>query len=84
MPWDIYWVPTKEEGVYLHYAIDITEQKRIQSELEESNQRFKDSEDKICKRISAMKQNCFRLMRLINNLIVINKVDCGFITMHWA
>jgi len=39
--WDIFWVPTKEEGIYLHYAIDITEQRRIQSELEESNQRFK-------------------------------------------
>jgi len=39
--WDVYWVPTEEKDVYLHYAIDITEQKRIESDLRASELRFK-------------------------------------------
>lgn len=39
--WDVFWVPTKEEGVYLHYAIDITDQKKIEYDLRESELRFK-------------------------------------------
>lgn len=29
-----------------------------------------------------MKQNCYRLLRLINNLIDITKIDSGFFTLH--
>jgi PAS domain S-box-containing protein len=29
-----------------------------------------------------MKQNCYRLLRLINNLIDITKIDAGFFTLH--
>lgn len=39
--WDIYWIPTQEDGVYLHYAIDITERKKIEKRLRESELRFK-------------------------------------------
>lgn len=38
--WDIYWVPTQRNDVYLHYAIDITEQKKIETDLRESEYRF--------------------------------------------
>ncbi|HEY8889526.1 MAG TPA: HAMP domain-containing sensor histidine kinase [Clostridium sp.] len=31
-----------------------------------------------------MKQNCYRLIRLINNLLDITKLDSGFITAHMA
>ncbi|MDF2590670.1 MAG: resE5 [Clostridia bacterium] len=39
--WDIYWVPTQEKDVYLHYAIDITEQKKTENDLSESELRFR-------------------------------------------
>jgi signal transduction histidine kinase len=39
--WDIYWIPTHEDGIYLHYAIDITERKKIEKSLRESELRFK-------------------------------------------
>lgn len=39
--WNIYWLPTQEKDVYLHYSIDITEQVRAESELSESELRFK-------------------------------------------
>jgi len=39
--WEIYWVPANEDDVYLHYAIDITELRKTQIKLEESNRRFK-------------------------------------------
>lgn len=62
MFWDIYWVPTKEEGIYLHYAIDITEQIRIQKELEESSKRFKQltevSFEGICIHINGIILDC--------------------------
>ncbi len=32
--WDVFWIPTQEEGVYLHYAIDITEAKAKEREIE--------------------------------------------------
>lgn len=38
---DIYWVPTQEEDIYLHYSIDITERKKIEEEIRESELRFK-------------------------------------------
>jgi PAS domain S-box-containing protein len=39
--WDIYWVPTQVRDVYLHYAIDITEQKKTENDLSESELRFR-------------------------------------------
>lgn len=29
--WDIFWVPTQEKDIYLHYAIDITERKKTEN-----------------------------------------------------
>lgn len=37
---------------------------------------------KINNYISIMKQNCYRLLRLINNLIDITKIDSGFINLN--
>lgn len=37
---------------------------------------------KLNKYISLMKQNCYRLLRLINNLIDISKIDSGFFEMN--
>jgi PAS domain S-box-containing protein len=34
--------------------------------------------EKIAKYINVMRQNCYRLLRLINNVIDINKIDLGF------
>ena len=39
--WDIYWVPTQEKDVYLHYMIDITERKKAENDLSESELRFR-------------------------------------------
>lgn len=39
---------------------------------------FKDHRSKLVKRIHTMKQNCYRLLRLINNLIDITKIDAGY------
>ncbi|QUH20139.1 PAS domain-containing sensor histidine kinase [Alkaliphilus sp. B6464] len=36
---------------------------------------------KLKKLVGTMKQNCFRLLRLINNLIDITKIDSGFFTL---
>lgn len=36
------------------------------------------SEDKYKKHLSTMKQNCYRLIRLINNLIDVTKIDSGY------
>ena len=37
---------------------------------------------KIARYIKIMQQNCFRLLRLINNLIDITKIDSGFFELH--
>jgi signal transduction histidine kinase len=34
------------------------------------------------KHLKAMKQNCFRLIRIINNLIDISKIEIGFLELH--
>jgi|GEM_PF-2343545 len=34
------------------------------------------------KHLQAMKQNCFRLLRIINNLIDISKIEAGFLELH--
>lgn len=39
-------------------------------------------DDKISKHICTMKQNCYRLIRLFNNLIDITKIDAGFFEMN--
>lgn len=41
-------------------------------------------QQKIKRYISMMKQNCFRLLRLINNLIDITRYDVGFIKMSYG
>ena len=38
--------------------------------------------EKTNKRIKVMKQNCYRLMRLVNNLIDINKIDVGYFKLE--
>lgn len=40
--------------------------------------------DRSNKYIGTMKQNCFRLLRLINNLIDITKLDAGFLNMNFG
>lgn len=39
-------------------------------------------EDKIDKYVLLIRQNCYRLMRLINNFLDITKVDSGFLKLH--
>jgi signal transduction histidine kinase len=41
-----------------------------------------DEENRISKGIKGMKQNSYRLLRLINNLIDVTKVDGGFISLY--
>lgn len=41
-------------------------------------------EEKMDKYIKIMKQNCFRLLKLINNLIDITRIDSGFINLELA
>ena len=40
--WDTWWIPIDEE-IYLHYAIDITEQKRHEIELQQLNQQYQEA-----------------------------------------
>lgn len=40
--WDTWWIPIDEE-IYLHYAIDITERKRHESELQRLNQQYQEA-----------------------------------------
>ena len=37
----IFWIPTQEEDVYLHYSIDITERKEIERSLKENELRLR-------------------------------------------
>lgn len=41
-----------------------------------------DNDKKMKKYLSIIKQNCFRLLRLINNLIDITKIDSGFLEVQ--
>lgn len=55
----------------------------VGNKIEENN----DRNHKLCpyrvpKYMGFMKQNCYRLLRLINNIIDLNKVDTGFLTMN--
>jgi PAS domain S-box-containing protein len=38
--------------------------------------------DKLEKYTTIMRQNCFRLLRMLNNLIYITEIDSGFVDMH--
>lgn len=38
--------------------------------------------EKCSKHLQSMKQNCYRLLRLINNLINVTKIEAGFIETH--
>ncbi|HYF84321.1 MAG TPA: PAS domain S-box protein [Clostridia bacterium] len=38
--------------------------------------------DKLEKYTTIMRQNCFRLLRMLNNLIYITEIDSGFVEMH--
>ncbi|MFL0247481.1 sensor histidine kinase [Clostridium sp. WILCCON 0185] len=40
------------------------------------------SNDKTIKYSNIMKQNCYRLLRLINNLIDMSKIDSGYLTLN--
>lgn len=46
---------------------------------ENSGEKFIKNKDKY---LDIMKQNCYRLMRLINNLLDITRLDSGFLTPH--
>jgi signal transduction histidine kinase len=43
---------------------------------------LQENKDKLAKYIAIMKQNCFRLLRMHNNLIYITEIDSGFVDMH--
>jgi PAS domain S-box-containing protein len=47
-------------------------------DLQDRNKSLQDKD----KYFSIMKQNCYRLMRLINNLLDITRADSGFLTPH--
>jgi PAS domain S-box-containing protein len=38
--WDVFWIPV-DENVYLHYAIDVTEQRKIEQEIRDSEERYR-------------------------------------------
>ncbi len=38
--------------------------------------------DKLTRYTSIMRQNCFRLLRMLSNLIYITEIDSGFVEMH--
>ena len=44
-------------------------------ELYLNNNQYNESKEKVIRNIATMKQNCFRLLRLVNNLIDISKID---------
>ncbi|NMF06354.1 sensor histidine kinase [Clostridium beijerinckii] len=47
-----------------------------------SNKTNTDSKDKISKYYNIMKQNCYRLLRLVNNLIDITKIDAEYFKLN--
>jgi PAS domain S-box-containing protein len=48
--------------------------------MEESEDASGEAKDKKTRYIRIMKQNCYRLLRLINNLIDITRIDSGYVT----
>lgn len=53
-------------------------------ELYMSNNQYNESKEKVIRNIATMKQNCFRLLRLVNNLIDISKIDAKTFEIHLA
>lgn len=51
-------------------------------ELIDKNDSLEVNRDKIKKYCMIMKQNCYRLVRLVNNLIDITKIDTGYFLFH--
>lgn len=51
-------------------------------ELNLSNQNTDPIFDKLTKYTAIMRQNCFRLLRMLNNLIYITEIDSGFVEIH--
>jgi PAS domain S-box-containing protein len=51
-------------------------------ELYLNNNQYENSKGKIIKNIATMKQNCYRLLRLVNNLIDISKIDAKAFELH--
>ena len=47
--------------------------------LEEQKNTYEEVSEKRSRYFNVMKQNCYRLLRLINNLIDISKIDSGFL-----
>ncbi len=47
-----------------------------------NDKKDKDKFEKLTKYTAIMRQNCFRLLRLLNNLIYITEIDSGFVDMH--
>jgi PAS domain S-box-containing protein len=43
---------------------------------------FNENEEKNKRYLRTMKQNCYRLVRLINNLIDVTKIDAGYFEIH--
>lgn len=51
-------------------------------EVLDRNNKFYESKEKILKYKDIMKQNCYRLVRLVNNLIDITKIDAGYFEVN--
>lgn len=41
-----------------------------------------DDNERLNKYLKSIKQNCYRLLRLVNNLIDLSKIDSGFLKLH--
>jgi PAS domain S-box-containing protein len=50
--------------------------------LQVFNKSSSNEEEKMDKHIHVMKQNCYRLIRLINNLIDVTKIDAGYLELN--
>ena len=51
-------------------------------ELYIKNEKIVDKGVKLERKMYTLKQNCFRLLRLVNNLIDITKIDSGYFKLH--
>jgi PAS domain S-box-containing protein len=47
-----------------------------------SKELFNGNQEKSKRHLKVMKQNCYRLVRLINNLIDVTKIDAGYFEIH--
>lgn len=51
-------------------------------ELVLNSKNLDECDNKLAKYTTIMRQNCFRLLRMLNNLIYITEIDSGFVEMH--